>query len=447
MYKGSEKEYELLKGEADTIRKSILQFIGFIISIAGIAVAIAKVFFNPKEDNSIIILGAIVGGLVAITFLFEVIWYKFKSHNRYVGYILLLTQEVGYVELTDEIKKRESTDDKSHLDNIKITDCPDGSYLTLFTWEYMMARLNNADFENSKLKILTAIQKIYFKFRIPDTYKYKSIKPELRDALEDNYFKNVVRLMYTPEKSFSERVLDKIHDGFWGLLDLYIPIRYSFFKKRFKRVKREYLCTGWLFPKKVIQVVFFPITLLLIFFYSVLFSNFKIASNLNFDNISYPVTFMSLLVFFISIIWVFRYVGGLKSVIFGKHSAEYFSWSFFIFRVQLLNSYDIFPIYFSQNFIRYFKSIKIIEYHNDLYNCSAQKDTDKCSICEKQKGEFLQSSPDLSLQNNNAMKKFDVICCDCSDLYKHKLISASKISKELIDFHLYIEKKLNSDPI
>ncbi len=100
MFKGSEKEYELLKDEIDIIKRSILQFIGFIISIAGIAVAIAKIFFNPEErhDNSVIILGVIAGGLVVITLLFEIIWYKFKSHNRFSGYIQLLTQEVGCVE-------------------------------------------------------------------------------------------------------------------------------------------------------------------------------------------------------------------------------------------------------------------------------------------------------------------------------------------------------------
>lgn len=219
MFIGSEKEYELLKSEVDTIKKSILQFIGFILSIAGIAVAIGKIFLNPGDgkDNNVIMLGAIVAGLVATTLLFEIIWYKFKSHNRLVGYIQLLTQEIGFVNLTEDIKKKESTHDKSYLDNVKIGENTDIYSQKLFTWEYMMMRLNNADFDDSKERILESIQKAHFKFSIPVSKEYKNIRIDLRDHLAQDFFKNVVKVLYKPNKKLGRMLIDKIHDAFWGL--------------------------------------------------------------------------------------------------------------------------------------------------------------------------------------------------------------------------------------
>lgn len=441
MYKGSEEEYKLLKNETEVIRKSILQFIGYIISISGLAAAAANFISTPKEDKALIILGSICVGLVIATLLFDVIWYKFKSHNRYVGYTRLLTQEVGCVKFNDAILSMNDTDENSFLDEVTLRDNEDGECQNLFTWEYMMARLNTARFENTKLRILESVKKIRFKFRLSSDYSYAALSMNNRKEIEDRFFENIVRAIYVPQKDTKEKFKDGLHDGFWGLLDLYIPIRFSFFRERFRRVDRRYLSTGWIFPKKVVQVVFFPVLLLIIFFFWVLIRNFRFSINIFSDEFSVAATSLTILTLVIFFLWVFRYIGGLRSIIFGKYSTEYFSWAFFIFRVQLLNSYGIYPIYFSRNFVRYYKSMNILECLSMLQS-EIQTGEVSCTLCGETReayidistnncGDSLAFSVEKVQENNQVtIDDFKKICVICRDQYINILTSGKRLPKE-----------------
>ena len=73
----SDKEYENLKKDTAEIRQCITRYIGYIVSISGFS-GILKIFFegtSPKNTQLVLSLS-----LVITTLLFEIIWYKFKSH-------------------------------------------------------------------------------------------------------------------------------------------------------------------------------------------------------------------------------------------------------------------------------------------------------------------------------------------------------------------------------
>jgi hypothetical protein len=90
------QEYQSIRREIDSIKKCITDYMGFLILGIGAAFSVwGSITANSTGPDTIVGLGysSLAISLVAVFMLFILI-YKFISHNRYVGYTILLTQEV-----------------------------------------------------------------------------------------------------------------------------------------------------------------------------------------------------------------------------------------------------------------------------------------------------------------------------------------------------------------
>ena len=99
-------EYKDLRGEVQSLKDCITKYVEFVLGGAGLVaggaglVAAATPSFFPKDDaqqmQSLILPAYALVLLVisvVVTMLTALLFYKFHSHNRYVGYCKLLAQE------------------------------------------------------------------------------------------------------------------------------------------------------------------------------------------------------------------------------------------------------------------------------------------------------------------------------------------------------------------
>jgi hypothetical protein len=198
----SDNEYQNLRADTAEVRSCITRYIGYIISVTG-AAGFIKFYFS-EELGSMGTITFLMISLIVLTFLFEIIWYKFKSHNRFVGYMQLLMQEVGAIPYRVIDDKKYWVDKKyiSKYDEFKISPEDKGLNI-LYSWEFVMSRLNgnyfaknlNDDMENARYS--EAIGKSKFVFSIPfELYPY--INVEDRDV---EFFKNIIIPLYRKENS------------------------------------------------------------------------------------------------------------------------------------------------------------------------------------------------------------------------------------------------------
>ena len=75
----------------------------------------------------------------------------------------------------------------------------------------------------------------------------------------------------------------------------------------------------------------------------------------------------------IIIVCLFYFIYDCYQLMKGKKSVNYYCWSLFIYRVQLLNTLNVRPVYYSTSFIRYFKAAQIIHYLRDEKNSKVWK--------------------------------------------------------------------------
>ena len=352
MLKISESEYEnLLKVKTET-RRSIGIYIGYIISVAGLSGYVLKFVHSKNDDGNGVFeeIVLLVISLIVIALLFEIIWYKFKSHNRYNGYMQLLMQEecsLNINALTDEEKKDQAFI-KHYSTLIKDPDKISNSSDNLFSWEYIIARLNNNVFHNLdksqdeiKDDILESTDYSKFIFSIPDRYDYSWLKkPEL---LYHDFFENIIHELYK-----KETFIEHDHPKRWrlrsGLYELFT---------RFKdlnigsQLDRRYIISGWRYPRKITQIGTISVGFLFCFLLYKILSNYTSINcperflfqrlgcieGLS-DNENILVAILFGISLFIWCYWLGKFVHGIKRLIYGRNSIDYYCWTFFIFRIQ-----------------------------------------------------------------------------------------------------------------
>ncbi|MFK7750178.1 MAG: hypothetical protein AB8B65_17435, partial [Kordia sp.] len=295
-----------------------------------------------------------------------------------VGYMQLLMQEQGIISSDtlsekeilrkDYIKKYKEY--KLKLKDYEELDIPSN----IPSWGIMISRLNNNFFQKHKKRpadkldnILQSTNKSKFVFSVPDEH-YHSIKINKYDS---QFFKKIIWELYgesfnTLTKERNKSSLSKRLQRF-----LYSPLfLMNFNSKKFiddYEIDKNYLVSGWKYPKKITQIAFTSITFIFIYFCYILRSNYEFIewNSIVTKNISLPLQeVLPCVLFIISVsfylVWLTRYVLNLKLLVYGKHSIDSYCWNFFLFRVQLLNSKGIIPIFFSRSFLRFFKTNLLI---------------------------------------------------------------------------------------
>lgn len=423
----SEKEYDYLKREVSEIRSYITRIIGFILTVAGLSVSLIEAFMETQKPLKEL---AIIGVAVAIiTFLFELAWYKFKSHNRYTGYIQLITQEVDFITKERAEKDPDKFKSKDYVKNYdeyiyegtKEED-PNKKYkkLNLTSWEFIMSRLNsssalkknnNSSIEKQKLK--KAVTKSMFVFKLPDGYKYKFI--DNYDNLDIKFSDKITYDLYRNNKSKDSESQDNNPKGY--------------------SIDKRYTTVGWGYPRLITWIAFTAISILLISFISVFVSEFKpiSLSDAGFKDFLPPV--LLTLVVLTYCWWIVRYLLGLKELSSGRYSIDGYCWTFFIFRVQLLNSRGIIPIYFSRSFVRFFKNQLILQDLNkDEVKDYVKYNYPKIHLCTKNCDSDQKNEP---CNTWNEYKDRLSSFCQISDKKQRKVHEAFneavKVKRKIID--------------
>ena len=193
MLEANVKEYEILKNEIADIKSCITRYVTYIIGTNGLVLLLYKISFykylNPEPSSTIEEITNELGSLspfydympiVAVTIIFSlyfVLSYKFASHNRYIGYIQLLSKEVKYLKIKKKKDYKISKNKHLHLGynqkkNREITDKELPS--TIISWESTISRFN------SRLKPTSFPKRHYdnldFRFLLNRKSKYKHLK-------------------------------------------------------------------------------------------------------------------------------------------------------------------------------------------------------------------------------------------------------------------------------
>ncbi len=347
MLKFSEKEYDRLKKESSEIRLYITRLIGFIITIAGLSSYFIESIMKSNNDDPLREMLVVFISMLVITYLFVIIWYKFKSHNRFNGYIQLLMQEVDFICLNKLTEKEKNN--KSYIANYKklVNRSKKTRELinknNLSTWEFVMSRLNSSGKlkknknDKEKEKVAKSLKKAKYVFQLPDDYEHSFICD--CENLDIKFSNELAFDQYGKRKSFKEYTnKDKID--------------------------KRYVVNGWFYPKIITWIAFITIILFYLIFLFIHFSNYNdFASWENLSDFNYWIPVIILFgASFIFLYWIYYFILKIDDIISGAFSIEGYCWRFFIFRVQLLNSKGIIPIYFSRAFIRFFKSKLIIQH-------------------------------------------------------------------------------------
>lgn len=307
MLQASVKEYELLDKEVQTIRDCITRYIGYIIGSNGIAYLMFGIPQFNKYIQPDIVLGVV---LVIVTAIYYILDYKFASHNRYIGYRQLLSQEIFHVNIEKPQPISGPDIDKGYISAVqKCLNIPEN----IFSWDYIQSKWNNRT--KSKQYPESYYNKLDARLQLPDDYKSFYVAGVDKG-------KNTIQL-------FFENIIWK---GFklWPIGKFY----------------SKFTVTSWRYPKYI-----FMLAVLLIIFSLFLFNIFS----------GFPLLWIITLDTLIGLCWL-TYLLNLFRLLKGDKTIDFYCWAFLSFRIKLLNNYGIRPIYHSTSFQRYYKSLKIAEF-------------------------------------------------------------------------------------
>lgn len=313
MLEASVKEYELLSKEVADIRSCITNYVGYIIGSNGIIFLLIR-YLGTNNDNLNPILLPLVS-LVVISSLYGIINYKFSSHNRHVGYLQLLSQELRHIHYDKKspISKTEELD-KGMNGNLKETGHPQ----TIMSWQYIMSRWNNRIKEDSYNSI--DFHKLDFRFEL-SSYKYNSL-----EVYDEKGKENVIH-------SFLKEIVWK---------------RYNM-KGHSKNLYEKFKTRSWQYPKYIYIVALIQVVLMTFYLF------FGVNEKPDLDLHKWTVLACVL------VVWVY-FTWNINQVMRGRKTTDFYCWALFAYRIQMLNNYSIRPVFFSTSFIRYFKSAVIIHY-------------------------------------------------------------------------------------
>lgn len=428
----SDKEYHNLRQDTAEVRNCITKYLGYIIGIIGFSGIVKYVY--TKDAKLIHNLLLIVITLVVITLLFEVIWYKFKSHNRLVGYMQLIIQELGaipkkIISKEDLKSKHYIKDQKEYLDQHFTKGLND-----LFSWELMMSRLNNNYHtkRDNEADVLKSIKRSQFIFSLPE----QNVVDPGHPAHDVDFFKKIILKLYGKGYTWSElKGKDKIVwllFPIWSLIGSWVFLFHNRSKSTLKllRIDKRYVISGWKYPKQITQIAFIAVSTLFTIFLILFNNNYVPSTQFSpsysslkewslFDPVLSEVPIQDILVFMLGVLaylvylkWITKYVYRLKELVHGRESIDAYCWRFFIYRIQLLNSKGLIPIFYSRAYLRYLKSLEILVYvknnrsdfesglnKNDLDHYIQKLDNferfskKECAIHSKVKGKFEREYP------------------------------------------------------
>ena len=98
----SDIEAGILRGEVENVKNCITQYVGFALGGSGFALIVipllTQFIINTGEKDRLHTAQNLVGfaafALVWIVMLITIVlFYKFNSHNRYCGYLMMLTMK------------------------------------------------------------------------------------------------------------------------------------------------------------------------------------------------------------------------------------------------------------------------------------------------------------------------------------------------------------------
>ncbi|MEM6734562.1 MAG: hypothetical protein AAF620_00710 [Bacteroidota bacterium] len=420
----SDKEYQNLRNDTAEVRACITRYIGYIISAAGFSGAL-RIFFGNNIGSFEAQFALMIVTLIIITLLFEVIWYKFASHNRFVGYIQLLMQELDAIPIRTKVRdengdssiKRYLTDeqlkDKEYIKRYQdfLDDKPDKGIEDFYSWDFVISRLHSIFYSNKKEEereksILQSIKNSRFVFSIsPQLYPFIEVSDK-----DQSFFKEILFPLYIRQKS--KKFIPNIFKYFRFLYSTKAKILLDDIS-----IEDRYVANGWRYPKKITQIAYTVILVIFVYIsYSISqeypFIGFKEVFTAeiwktDIEPIAYFLVALAFVVF-----WTLRYVKNLKDLIYGKCSIDFYCWMFFLYRTQLLYNRGIIPVFFSRAFVRYFKS--------KLYS----------RILEANKLRLLNVLPDI------ASKKLDD--------YQNALNSNKDFDEELRKIHCVVKEAFKS---
>lgn len=408
MLKASEKEYEYLGKEVTDIRSCITRYIGYIIGSNGILFILIKYMYNT--DVSVILdSGKVLSfntlllplvGILVISSLFFIVDYKFASHNRHVGYMQLLSQEMRHIDNEDSFQPISET---VNLQKGISKDCKKCEFEDIImSWQYMMSRWNNRKKEkdyNSR-----GFNKLDFRFQLPG-YTYDSLG--VYNKIDNE---NVVQ-------SFLKEIVWKNQN---------FPI------KRL-RTYIKYTAKSWQYPKYLYLLSVSQVIVIVLFIF----------------NANELVEFSSWYWWLLPIIAIWVYYGyNNYRAMRGSRSSDYYCWAMFPYRVQLLNNYGIRPVYFSTSFVRYFKSARLIKFFKKIKENKALKEY----LFQRLNGGFRMNYRKLNKQlfmykDGNVImneEKYDKVINDLTRRLKEGVV-VNKLEKDIIRAVVKLRETQNRD--
>lgn len=291
------KEYELIRKEIEELKKCINQYISYLFGGSGIA--LCTIFLNNSYSPLIISIISIIVAILVMS-LNYLLLYKYISHNRYAGYLRLISQELKHSKL-----------ENSEFSNEDIKE--------LYLWELCVSQL-------SLFKSCSSVEKINQKF---DKVKFKLSDAHFKDESEklDYINKNINDYLTNPpqidNKSFKKGVNELIQQA--------IGNRTS---------------SSWGFPLYTSFIVY----IIALFFSSgsiIFFLKYlKIENICNISIfLSREESYLFIILLLIFSLFVYRSIKKLAKIMLGSNTVIAFCWSFLYFRVYFLNDLGIYPTY------------------------------------------------------------------------------------------------------
>jgi hypothetical protein len=302
------KEYDSIKTELGSLRTSISTFI--MISIGGSIFGSFFVFLSKSSAASYSL--PITLSLFVALFLLSIYYiliYKFISHNRYVGYLSLISQESFLKKINKPRRLKFSRSSN------------------LIAYEYCMSKLQayyNRQYD-----------KIFFAKEFPlefwsKTLKFEFVKNGQKIDLWNNYYNT------------------KELENHWYKFKIYQP---ASDKKKFRKglllllkgLWKEENSNSWKYPFYVTYAIFLNFFLYLgiaLWYY------IEQVRYIGFDEYkTYFLTGYFLMILIVMAIIFFKSVGELHSIMNGSKTINAFCWRFLQFRVEYLNAIGIKPFY------------------------------------------------------------------------------------------------------
>ena len=378
MLDASAKEYQILKNEVVGIKDCITKYVGYIIGSNGIAFLIFSSIKNNSNTDStqsthLINISDIiqpdivlVAEIIIILSIYYIINYKFASHNRYVGYLQLLSQEIHHHKFENKKPIGESNikiNEKDSCRSVKDSDLPE----CLFAWEYVNSEWNNSINLNKYPE--EHFNKVDFRLELPKGKSYNLNIENNFDFIPSDYenqnsiqlfLRNIIWEAFLPRTKESSKTSNRENKFIKFLKSIWWDWGMRF--KMQEKYYEKFIITSWQYPKYIfaLMTILLGFTYFVLFTYTVIEINEHLAKN-KIGNLDWFLLFLvGLILVFTPFFWIYFYYDKQR-LLKGDKTIDFYCWTFLSFRTRLLNNYGIRPIIHSLSFLRYRKALHKIE--------------------------------------------------------------------------------------